>query len=223
MFFSSSQMSESRLTGCVLAIVGGGLDAYTYLCRGHVFANAETGNIVLLGLRLAEGDWTGALLYLIPILAFASGVLVAESIRRHLSTRPHLHWRQYVVLLEGLILCVVAAIPLGTWDVAANILVAFVCALQVECFRKIHGNPLATTLCTGNLRTGTELLFRFRQTGDTALLKKGLEYYLIILFFILGAIGGSLLSRFLAGQTVLVFAALLAVVFGLMFFRPSEE
>lgn len=223
MFFSSSQMSESRLTGCALAMVGGGLDAYTYLCRGHVFANAETGNIVLLGLRLAEGDWPGALLYLIPILAFASGVLVAESIRRHLSARPHLHWRQYVVLLEGLILCAVAAIPLGTWDVAANILVAFVCALQVECFRKIHGNALATTMCTGNLRTGTELLFRSRQTGDPALLKKGLEYYLIILFFILGAIGGSLLSRFLAGKTVLVFASLLAVVFGLMFFRPSEK
>ena len=216
-------MSDSRLTGCALAVVGGGLDAYTYLCRGRGCANAETGNVVLLGLRLAEGDWLGALLYLVPILSFASGVLVAELIRRRFADRPRLHWRQYVVLLECLVLCLVAALPLGTLDVAANILVAFVCALQVECFRKIHGNPLATTMCTGNLRTGTELLFRYRQTGDPSLLQKGLEYYFIILSFLGGAICGGLLSGILGGAMVLVFAALLAVVFLLLFFRPSSD
>lgn len=215
-------MSESRLTGGLLAMVGGGLDAYTYLCRGHVFANAETGNIVLLALRLAEGDWAGALLYLIPVLAFASGVLMAEVIRSRLASRPHLHWRQYVVLLEAVTLCVVAAIPAGRWDVAANVLVAFVCALQVECFRKIHGNPLATTMCTGNLRSGTELLYRAHQSGDRALRNKGLEYYLILLFFIAGAVIGGLLSAVLAENTVLVFAGLLAAVFLLLFFRPAK-
>ncbi len=33
----------------ILAIVGGFLDSYSYLMRGHVFANAQTGNIVLFG------------------------------------------------------------------------------------------------------------------------------------------------------------------------------
>ena len=40
-------MSESLLLGAILATVGGFLDAHTYICRGKVFANAETGNIVL--------------------------------------------------------------------------------------------------------------------------------------------------------------------------------
>ena len=48
------QMSESFLIGALLAVVGGFLDAYTYLLRGGVFANAQTGNIVLLGLNLAQ-------------------------------------------------------------------------------------------------------------------------------------------------------------------------
>ena len=47
--YSTSQVSESFELGILLAIVGGYLDAYTYLSRGHIFANAQTGNIVLLG------------------------------------------------------------------------------------------------------------------------------------------------------------------------------
>ena len=43
------QMSESLLLGVLLAVAGGFFDAYTYLCRGKVFANAQTGNIVLSG------------------------------------------------------------------------------------------------------------------------------------------------------------------------------
>ena len=42
------QMSEAFLTAAFLSISGGLQDAYTYLARGNVFANAQTGNIVLL-------------------------------------------------------------------------------------------------------------------------------------------------------------------------------
>lgn len=48
----TKQMSETLLVGSLLAMVGGFLDVYTYLTRGGVFANAQTGNIVLLGITL---------------------------------------------------------------------------------------------------------------------------------------------------------------------------
>ena len=41
-------MSESFPTAAFLSISGGLQDAYTYVFRGKVFANAQTGNIVLL-------------------------------------------------------------------------------------------------------------------------------------------------------------------------------
>ena len=75
------QMSESFLIGALLAVVGGFLDAYTYLLRGGVFANAQTGNIVLLGLNLAQMRIGRVFYYLIPILAFAGGVLAAELVK----------------------------------------------------------------------------------------------------------------------------------------------
>lgn len=52
-FYSKRQMSDTFLIAVLLAVVGGSLDAYSYVARGHVFANAQTGNIVLFGLHLA--------------------------------------------------------------------------------------------------------------------------------------------------------------------------
>ncbi len=48
-------MSDSMLTAFFIILSGGLQDAYTYCCRGKVFANAQTGNIVLLSM------WRGIL------------------------------------------------------------------------------------------------------------------------------------------------------------------
>ena len=40
-------MSETIRLGSLLAISGGFMDAYSYIYRDHVFANAQTGNILL--------------------------------------------------------------------------------------------------------------------------------------------------------------------------------
>lgn len=109
------QMSESLVLGLLLALAGGFFDAYTYLCRGGVFANAETGNIVLLGAHLAEGDLEKALRYLLPIVAFAFGVLSAELVKRRFKSRQNrdinIHWRQIVVLGEMVLVTIAALLP----------------------------------------------------------------------------------------------------------------
>lgn len=45
---------EQLAVGLALAFAGGFFDAYTYLTRGGVFANAQTGNIVLMSLATAR-------------------------------------------------------------------------------------------------------------------------------------------------------------------------
>lgn len=52
----TKQMSESIRLGMLLAISGGFMDAYSYIARDHVFANAQTGNMLLLGVSLSEGE-----------------------------------------------------------------------------------------------------------------------------------------------------------------------
>ena len=48
------QTSDTFRMGLLLSMVGGFTDAYTFFVRGEVLANAQTGNIVFLGLRLIE-------------------------------------------------------------------------------------------------------------------------------------------------------------------------
>ena len=51
------QMSDSFRTALFIVLSGGFQDAYTYRCRDAVFANAQTGNIVLMSSHMFSGDW----------------------------------------------------------------------------------------------------------------------------------------------------------------------
>ena len=51
------QMSEAFCTAMFLSLSGGLQDVYTYLFRGKVFANAQTGNIVLMAVHAFAGEW----------------------------------------------------------------------------------------------------------------------------------------------------------------------
>ena len=93
--------------------------------------------------------------------------------------------------------------------------------MQVESFRKVNGNAYATTMCTGNLRSGTELFYRYMQTKNPCERSKAFQYYGIILFFIAGAVLGSFFSQLLLEKAVLICCGILAVVFSIMFIQED--
>lgn len=158
------------LIKCDSGVVRGFQDAYTYNVRNGVFSNAQTGNVVLMSQHLMEGNWMRALHYLFPVLAFAFGVLVAERIGHTYKNARKIHWRQIVVLIEILILLAVGFMP-QKFNMAATMLVSFACAMQVQTFRKVNGYGYASTMCIGNLRSGTESLsvyIREHQKGHFA-------------------------------------------------------
>lgn len=217
----SFQKSEAFQVGALLAVAGGILDAYTYLCRGGVFANAETGNIVLFGVYLAQRQWQKAVTYLFPILAFFTGVLVAEWIKHLHRHSGRYHWRHTVLLVEIGTVAAASFIPRGRPDPAVNVMVSFICAMQVETFRKVRGNSFASTMCTGNLRSGTEALYHGMAEGNRDLLEKSACYYGIIACFILGAALGSVLSGIAPQRGVLAAAAFQLAAFGLMYEKDA--
>ena len=122
------------------------------------------------------------------------------------------------VAAELLLLAAVAFLP-AALDNAANVLVAFVCAVQVESFRKVNGNAFATTMCTGNLRSGTERLYLWGKTGERDHGHRAAQYYGIIVFFIVGAALGAWCSGRWGQRAVLGACVLLLAAFLLMFQR----
>lgn len=179
------QTSETFLLSAILAVSGGFQDAYTYNVRGEVFSNAQTGNVVLMSQHFLMGDWYKALHYLFPIVAFAFGVLVAEQIgHKYKYAKLSTGVRSFVVI-EMTLLFVVGFIP-AKYNMAANMIVSFACSMQVQTFRKVHGYGYASTMCIGNLRSGTESLSVYLRDHQKGALKKAAHYYGIILIFALG-------------------------------------
>ena len=205
------QTSESFRLSAILSFSGGLQDAYTYNIRDHVFANAQTGNVVLMSQNFMTGNWRSGIHYMFPLLSFAAGVFLTEQIEFRYKEDRRIHWRQRVLLIEILLLGSVGFIP-AEFNVAANMLVSFTCAMQVQAFRKVHGYGYASTMCIGNLRSGTESISHYLRSRDRMSLMKACHFFGIILFFAVGAGVGGVLSQRLSVRTIWVSLLLLMAV-----------
>ena len=143
----------SLFHGALLAIVGGFLDAFTYLEKGHVFANAMTGNVVLLGIFTAAGNWLQAGGHLLPIIAFLVGIVVAE-ILKNPRVRRAVHWPATICLItETILLLVAGALPGDVPNYFFTLSISFVATLQNSMFPRIERQTINTVMTTGNLRS----------------------------------------------------------------------
>ncbi len=191
--------AERLATGLGLAVVGGFLDTYTYFTRGGVFANAQTGNLVLLGISAARGELYRAGQYLIPVLAFALGVVATEGLR---ARRGAGDWQRTVLLLEAAILTVVGLLPPAFPDFVVNVTVSFLCSMQVNSFRLLEGMPYATTMCTGNLRSCAYHLGQRLFAGERAGTGRAARYLWVMLAFCAGAALGVPATQWAGGRAV---------------------
>lgn len=205
------QTSESFRLSAILSFSGGLQDAYTYNMRDQVFANAQTGNVVLMSQNFMQGNAAMGFHYMFPLLSFAAGIFVAEQIENRLKNSKVIHWRQIILLIEILMLSIVGVIPL-THNMIANMLVSFSCAMQVQTFRKVHGYGYASTMCIGNLRSGTAGLSHYLRNKDRESLNKALHFFGIIFFFAFGAGIGGVVSGAWGIRTIFISPVLLALV-----------
>lgn len=216
------EISESLIMATVLSLAGGFQDAYSYYSRGHVFANAQTGNIVLLGQSLATGNWQSALRYVFPLMAFVGGVYVTEWIGHLYKNNKYLHWRQIVLIMEIVLLIGAGFMP-QEYNTPANIMMSFACAMQVNSFRQFHGTACATTMCIGNIRSGTEYLSQYHITKDKVMLRKCGLYYYIIFIFAVGAAMGAVITGKFGDRSIWIAAALLGAGFIIIFIKRSYK
>lgn len=207
--------TDSLRLGILLAIVGGYLDAYTYIGR-DVFANAQTGNIVLLGIYAAQGRWMQAMLVVPPILAFVLGVLAAESIKT-LDARGLIHdWAQGVLFLEIIILVIVGFIPASAPNLLVTVTISFIASVQVSSFRTLIDTPYCSTMCTGNLRTASKCLYMAVTKRDRLEAQRASWLLIIIASFLVGAVAGSFLTERFSEKSVWIAALILLASLGML-------
>ncbi len=215
------QTSLTLRLAALLSLVGGFLDAYTYLSRNGVFATAQTGNIILMIVAGARDDWGRAAQHLPPIAAFLVGVLASEVLRVPAVVRAVRRPARVAVGLEAAVLVVVGFLPPGVPDMVVTACIAFVAALQISWFRTVGGWPYASTMTTGNLRSVARATFHAVLDRDAEARTEALHLSGVVLAFVAGAVPGCAMTLLLGDRAVWAAAAVLCV--GVVFFVLDER
>lgn len=202
---------ESVRVAMLLTAVGGYLDAYTYV-QYRVFANAQSGNVVLLGLDVSTRSWSHALTRLWPVLAFGVGILMVEFLATE-SARAAVRRPVRVALgFEILALAVLASLPQHTPAAVVTVTVAFVAAIQFDTFRNLGDSTYTTLMTSGNLRALITAAFRWRHGRDAAAGRRTGRFAAVVLAFAVGAVLGAIATRHWQITAAAVPAGVLAVV-----------
>ena len=145
-------MCERKWVFHLLIVVAGMFGAYTYVLRGNVFCNAQTGNVVLMGLALGGGKWRQALYYLIPISAYLMGAFVSEWFPNPIKRRLPIRWDTLFIVIEMLAVLGLGLIPLSAPVQISQVAINFIASMQYNTFRQAEGVPMATTFATNHIR-----------------------------------------------------------------------
>jgi uncharacterized membrane protein YoaK (UPF0700 family) len=140
----------------VLTWAAGSVDAISYFGLGHVFTAMMTGNTVLLGLALAQGEVLAALRSILALVGFSVGVFVGALIVERESQSPD--WPAVVtnaIVLEAAILGIFAGTSFLTGGAGVTYFLIFSLAtamgIQSAAVRRLGVPGIATTYITGTL------------------------------------------------------------------------
>ena len=201
--------ANSLVTGMALSASAGFLDAFTYVGHGHVFASAMTGNMVLLGVHIASDK--DILSYLLPILAYAVGVVLAHGMmrpgpRRLLRYKPHV----FTLWVEILVLTFIALIPHHLQDELMVPIITVSTAMQNTSFRNIGTRTYNSVIMTGNLQALSNALAAGLAPLTPAKLAEARDLGAILLSFVSGAALGTFLTPSLGLHVLVLPASVLA-------------
>lgn len=203
-----------------LTVAAGFLGAYTYLLRGNVFCNAQTGNVVLFGMALGSGKWSQALYYLIPISAYLMGAFVSELVPNPVKHRLPIRWDTLLIGIEMAVILCLGFVPDSAPVQISQIAINFIASMQYNTFRQAQGVPVATTFVTNHVRqvgVGLAKEVRHLHTQDKSHRLKLHKHSLMLISFTAGAVIGTILCNIFSGKAIwgsllffgCVFAALL--------------
>ena len=214
-------MCERKAIYHVLMVVAGFFGAYTFLLRGNVFCNAQTGNVVLMGMALGAGKWKEALYYLIPISAYTLGAFVSELLPNPVKHHLPVRWDTLLIAIEMLAVLALGFVPLSAPAQIAQVTINFVASMQYNTFRQAEGVPMATTFATNHIRqlgVGLAKEISHFRLQDKAHRKKLREHFAMLIFFLAGAVIGTLLCNLLDEKAIWATLLPLGVLLGIFLY-----
>lgn len=199
-------LCEKNWVYYTLMAISGFYGAFTYLLRGGVFCNAQTGNVLLMGLAFGAGEWGKALYYLIPIFAYILGSFLSELLPNPVKHKLSIRWETLLMIVEMCVVLFLGLLPESTPVQVSQVAVNFIASMQYNTFRQAQGTPVATTFATNHIRQiSVGLAAELHHIGNSdknhrVKLKK--HFFMVVMFFV-GASVGTVLCNVFRGKAIL--------------------
>ncbi|MEV0947074.1 YoaK family protein [Rhodococcus sp. NPDC049939] len=219
----ATDTSTSLRFAVLLTVASGFLDAYTFISRGGVFANAQTGNVILMGINFSAGNVRAALEHVWPISAFVVGVAIANSLKSPHAKRVVKHPIRAAMVAQVVVLVSVGFVPTTVPDALVTIPIAFVAALQIGLFRTVRSLSYIAIATTGNLMRLTETAYAGFLGKDPEARKNTGVYAVIVGGFAAGAVIGAVCTRIFGHEAAWLAASLLFCALVLFFIDEQED
>ena len=205
----------------LLTAANGFLDAYTYMARGGVFANVQTGNVILFAVDLAHARWATTWAHLWPIVAFLAGVALSAHIKSGRVEKYLPHPLRWTMGIQALAFAAIGFVPASVPNSFVNIPISFLAAMQFTLFRSIGNLTYIAVATTGNLMRFIEAAYAVLVDRDSGARLAFRVYGTLIATFAGGAVLGAFATLYLGIHAVWLPAAFLAVT--LVFFIIDER
>lgn len=201
------------LIAILLAITSGGIDAYTFIEQGGVFAGLQTGNSILFGISLANHDFAQSLKYIFSIIFFALGIVIIKVMQRKLDS---INTRKVIIMFyEIVVIMIVGLLVKDTSSVLIVGLLSLVSAAQLQEFKLLKGNPFNPLMMTGNISKIANNAYLALVDHDKKAKSLLIDTIMVITSFILGTFIMGIVDHYLNAYSVLVLIIplLLVIIF----------
>ena len=90
--------------------------------------------------------------------------------------------------------------------------------MQMSAFKTLVDSPYSTTICTGNLRTASESFLKAIRYKDEVNRTRTIRYFIIIIFFAMGAALGGILTKELGVKSIFAASGLLLLALVIFYY-----
>jgi uncharacterized membrane protein YoaK (UPF0700 family) len=171
------------------------VDANTFMTRGGVFANVQSGNVIISAIDVSARHYGSALAHLWPILAFLAGILFSSHVKSGRAQKILPHPLRWTMAIQSAVVAAVGFVPASAPRAFVTIPISLVAATQMSLFRNVNDLPYFALATTGNL-------MRFIEAGYTGLIERQgnsrrefVIYGTLTVTFVVGAVIGAFATQ----------------------------
>jgi len=214
---------ERTLIAQLMAMTSGGIDAYSYLTHGHVFASMQTGNLILLGVNIIDGKFSVILNYLLPILTYCIAAAITKWFQLHFPKEARVDRQSLILTFELFVFLIVAIISdIVPLDVTI-LMISFAISAQFVEFSSLHGMPVNTLMMSGNIKKVGMLTVDGVINKKPKSIRRAKRSLLLILAFFIGVIVSAWAVKILDRQAILFEVLILLVALFVVHFNDKKQ